>query len=111
MPTAPVPAPVTPPDPSVAAASSPLAGDGMWIWYVSKSGGSAKRIAAKAKKRGIEVVYIKSGDAGRNWSQFTPGLVNALNARGHRRLRVAVRLREQPEGRGEGRRLDRRARR
>lgn len=79
---APEPAPVIQPDPSAAAASSPLAGDGMWIWYVSKSGGSAKRIAAKARKRGIEVVYIKSGDAGRSWSQFTPGLVNALNARG-----------------------------
>lgn len=78
----PVTPPVTPPDPSVSAASSPLAGDGMWIWYVSKSGGTAKRIAAKAKRRGIEVVFIKSGDAGKSWSQFTPGLVNALNARG-----------------------------
>ncbi len=78
----PVPAPITPPDPSAAASSSPLAGDAMWIWYISKSGGSAKRIAAKARKRGIEAVYIKSGDAGKNWSQFTPGLVNALNARG-----------------------------
>ncbi|MDP9189279.1 MAG: peptidoglycan-binding protein [Actinomycetota bacterium] len=77
----PIPTPIPIPAP---AAANPLAGDGMWIWYVSKSGGSAKRIAAKAKRRGIEVVLIKSGDAGRSWSQFTPSLVSALKARGLR---------------------------
>lgn len=72
----------TTPGPAPAPASNPLAGDGMWIWYVSRSGGSAKRIAAKAKRRGIEVVLIKSGDAGGTWSQFSPQLVSALQARG-----------------------------
>ena len=62
---------------------SPLAGDGMWIWYVSKaSGGNVKRIAGKAHRRGIETVFIKSGDGGNYWSQFSPGLVSALKARG-----------------------------
>lgn len=70
------------PDVSAEASSSPLAGDGMWIWYVRKAGGSAKRIAGKARRRGIDVVYIKSGDAGKKWSQFNPRLVRALKARG-----------------------------
>jgi hypothetical protein len=62
---------------------SPLAGDGMWIWYVSKaSGGKVNRIAKKARRRGIETVLIKSGDGGRYWSQFSPALVAALKARG-----------------------------
>lgn len=67
-----------------AAAANPLAGDGMWIWYVRKSGRSPKRIAARAKRRGIEVVLIKSGDAGRRWSQFSKRLVRALQRRGMR---------------------------
>src|SRR5918995_3177523 len=62
----------TPPAPD--AGEGPLAGDGMWIWYVSKAGGTAARIAKKAKRRGIEVVLIKSGDAGSTWSQFSSSL-------------------------------------
>jgi hypothetical protein len=68
--------------PTADAGQSPLAGDGMWIWYVSKAGGSAARIAKKAKRRGIEVVLIKSGDAGSTWSQFSSSLVSELHARG-----------------------------
>jgi hypothetical protein len=68
--------------PAAETGQSPLAGDGMWIWYVSKAGGSAARIANKAKRRGIEVVLIKSGDAGSTWSQFSSGLVSQLQARG-----------------------------
>jgi len=71
-------------EPAPAAAPGPLAGDGMWIWYVSKAGGSAARIAKKAKRRGIEVVLIKSGDAGSTWSQFSSTLVSQLRARGLR---------------------------
>jgi hypothetical protein len=60
-----------------------MAGDGMWIWYVSRAGkGNVNRIAARAKRRGIEYVLIKSGDAGKTWSQFSPRLVRALKARG-----------------------------
>ncbi|MBM3667915.1 MAG: hypothetical protein FJW90_10660 [Actinobacteria bacterium] len=64
------------------AAANPMAGDGMWIWYVSRAGGSAERIAAKAERNGIEVVFIKSADAGGTWSQFSPALVRGLQARG-----------------------------
>jgi hypothetical protein len=62
---------------------SPLAGDGMWIWYVSKAqGGNVNRIAKKARRNGIETVHIKSGDGGTYWKQFSPRLVSALKARG-----------------------------
>jgi hypothetical protein len=66
-----------------APAQSPFYGDGMWIWYVSKAaGGNLNRIARKAHRRGIETLFIKSGDGGSTWSQFSPKLVDALQARG-----------------------------
>lgn len=65
-------------------ASNPLAGDGMWIWYVRRSGRTPKRIATLARRRGIEVVLVKSGDAGRRWSQFSKRLVQVLQRRGLR---------------------------
>jgi hypothetical protein len=62
-----------------------LAGDGMWIWYVSRSsGGKPGQIASKAHRHGIETVLIKSGDGTRYWGQFSSGLVSALKARGLR---------------------------
>jgi hypothetical protein len=67
-----------------ARAASPLDGNGMWIWYVSASGGSAERIAKKAKRRNIDVVMIKSADAGNYWGQFSPSLVDELQDRGLR---------------------------
>lgn len=66
-----------------AAADNPMAGDGMWIWYMSRAqGGNVTRIAKKAHARGIEYVLVKSGDAGSTWSQFSPSLVSALHAKG-----------------------------
>jgi hypothetical protein len=56
----------------------------MWIWYVSRAGGTAARIAKKAKRNGIEVVFIKSADASNTWSQFSPSLVRDLQRRGIR---------------------------
>ena len=41
---------------------------------------------------------------GDSWSQFNPGLVEAAPQGRPRRLRLAVRLRRQPDGRGQGRR-------
>jgi hypothetical protein len=62
---------------------SPLAGDGMWIWYLSRSShGRLGKIARKAKSRGIETVLIKSGDGTHYWGQFTSSVVNGLHARG-----------------------------
>jgi hypothetical protein len=55
----------------------------MWIWYVDRSeGGSISRIIAKADRYGIGTLYIKEGDGGHVWSQFTPSLVEALHAGG-----------------------------
>ncbi len=62
--------------------NGPLAGQGMWIWYVSRSGGTASAIAKRAHAHGIDTVFIKSSDGTSEWSQFTPQLVRALHARG-----------------------------
>src|SRR5687768_11688049 len=79
----PDPAPQPPPTTTPAPANNPLAGDGMWIWYVRKAqGGKPGRIAKRARQRGIEVVLIKSGDGTKYWGQFTSSLVGALHARG-----------------------------
>lgn len=65
------------------ATDNPLTGNGMWIWYVSSShGGNPDAIAARARKSKITTVFVKSGDAGRPWSQFNPALIAALHARG-----------------------------
>jgi hypothetical protein len=65
-----------------ARAATPLDGNGMWIWYVSASGGSAEAIASKADRRNIDVVMIKSADAGDYWEQFSPALVDELHDAG-----------------------------
>src|SRR5215204_3536781 len=63
---------------------NPLAGDGMWIWYMSRSShGKLGAIAKKARANGIETVLIKSGDGTHYWSQFSPSVVSGLHARGH----------------------------
>jgi hypothetical protein len=62
-----------------------FAGDGMWIWYVSKSeGGNLDAIAARAQAAGIGTVFVKSADGGDVWEQFSPQLVADLHARGLR---------------------------
>ena len=60
----------------------PLDGNGMWIWYVSRSGGSADAIAKKANKRNIDTVFVKSSDATNYWGQFSPGFVDELQDAG-----------------------------
>jgi hypothetical protein len=62
--------------------ASPLDGNGMWIWYVSASGGTAEAIAKKANRRNIDTVMIKSADAGNYWEQFSPELVDVLHNAG-----------------------------
>jgi hypothetical protein len=66
------------------AEASPLDGNGMWIWYVSESGGSAAAIARKANRHHLDTVLVKSSDGSSSWSQFTPGLVAGLHSRGLR---------------------------
>jgi hypothetical protein len=65
--------------------SNPMSGNGMWIWYMSKShGGNIGAIAKRAKRSNVSTVFVKSGDAGSYWSQFTPGMIDAFHARGIR---------------------------
>ena len=66
-----------------AKANNPLAGDGMWIWYLSRSShGKLGAIAKKAHANGIETVLIKSGDGTHYWNQFSSSVVSGLHARG-----------------------------
>jgi hypothetical protein len=66
-----------------ALSNTPFDRHGMWIWYVERSeGGSIAAIVARAKRVGIGTVYIKAGDGGSVWSQFTPSLVQALHRGG-----------------------------
>ena len=65
------------------AGDGPLDGNGMWIWYVSKSsGGDPQAIISQARSHGISTVFVKSSDGTTWWSQFTPELVAALKAGG-----------------------------
>jgi len=61
-----------------------LEGQGMWIWYVSKSsGGSVPAIVAQAHAAGVTTVFVKSSDGSSNyWSQFSSQLVSELHAGG-----------------------------
>jgi hypothetical protein len=62
---------------------TPFDRHGMWIWYVSRSeGGSVGRIADRARSAGIGTLYIKAGDGGSTWSQFSRPLVGSLHAHG-----------------------------
>jgi hypothetical protein len=62
-----------------------FAGNGMWIWYVSKSeSGNLDAIAARAQATGVGTVFVKSADGGDVWDQFSPQLVADLHARGLR---------------------------
>jgi peptidoglycan hydrolase-like protein with peptidoglycan-binding domain len=64
--------------------ASAFDGQGMWIWYVSKSdGGSVPSIVAQAQQAGIKTLFIKSSDGGSNyWAQFSSALVGQLHASG-----------------------------
>jgi len=74
-----VPAPLT-----GGAGGTGFEGQGMWIWYVSRSsGGEVAAIVARAHASGVTAVFIKSSDGSTNyWSQFSPQLVSELHANG-----------------------------
>jgi peptidoglycan hydrolase-like protein with peptidoglycan-binding domain len=69
-----------------APAGTPFEGQGMWIWYLSRSdGGNLAAIAAQAHAAGVSTLFIKSSDGSTNyWSQFSPQLVQELHANGLR---------------------------
>lgn len=75
-------APIGPPP----ASGTAFDGQGMWIWYVSKSdGGSTSAIVAQARAAGVGTLYIKSSDGSTNyWSQFSAQLVSELHDAGLR---------------------------
>jgi peptidoglycan hydrolase-like protein with peptidoglycan-binding domain len=75
-----VPAPVTPGPIN----GTGFEGQGMWIWYVSRSSaGEVAAIAARAHAAGVTTVFVKSSDGSTNyWSQFSPQLVAELHANG-----------------------------
>ena len=74
---------VEPPEGAEPAGLTPFDHQGMWIWYVDKSdGGKIARIVSRAQRYGIGTLYIKAGDAGDSWTQFNPGLVEALHRGG-----------------------------
>jgi len=71
------------PGTSQATAQTPFDRQGMWLWYVDSSeGGSSARIVARAERDGIGTVYIKAGDGGSVWGQFSTALVGALHRGG-----------------------------
>jgi hypothetical protein len=53
----------------------------MWIWQMPRAG-SVSRVVARARRSNVRTVFIKSGDGGHRWGQFTSGLVSALRAAG-----------------------------
>jgi Putative peptidoglycan binding domain len=69
-----------------AVSGSAFDGQGMWIWYVSKSNaGNVASIVAQAHAAGVSTLFIKSSDGSSNyWSQFSPQLVAELHANGLR---------------------------
>ena len=77
---APKPTPATAP---ATATGSAFDGNGMWIWYVSRTGGGdPQAIIDQARAHGVTTVFVKSADGATAWSQFTPQLVSALKAGG-----------------------------
>jgi hypothetical protein len=60
--------------------STPFDRQGMWVWYVDRSdGGSIPAILARARRSDVGTVYVKAGDGGDVWSQFSRDLVRALH--------------------------------
>ncbi|HEX2161834.1 MAG TPA: peptidoglycan-binding protein [Thermoleophilaceae bacterium] len=74
------------PSPSPSPGSVPaFDGDAMWIWLMTRTeGGSAARIAARAKRSGIELVILKAGNERTQWTQLNPWLIETLHDAGIR---------------------------
>jgi hypothetical protein len=67
------------------ASRSVFDGNGMWIWYLSRSeGGDPQQIAQQAQAHGVRTVFVKSADGTNVWSQFSRTAVAALQATGLR---------------------------
>ena len=74
-----------PQPPGAPAAVRAFAGDAMWIWVLGRSsGGSPDRIAARARRHGLELVILKGAEGPTRWRQVSRPLVRALRSRGLR---------------------------
>jgi hypothetical protein len=81
-PAVPPPGETSPPRPASIPAFD---GDAMWIWLTTRSeGGSATRIAARAKRSGLELVILKAGNERTQWTQLNPSFIRTLRASGIR---------------------------
>src|SRR5256714_5046707 len=62
-----------------------FAGQGMWIWQLSRSeGGSVPAIIARARSYNVQTVFVKAAAGSSLWEQFSPTLVASLKAAGLR---------------------------
>jgi hypothetical protein len=60
-------------------------GDALWIWLMTRSeGGDPERIAARAKRSGLELVIVKGGAERTRWTQLDATFVRTLHAAGIR---------------------------
>lgn len=81
---APAAPPATTPPPQPASIPA-FDGDAMWIWLTTRSeGGSATRIAARARRAGLELVILKAGNERTQWTQLNPSFIRTLHAAGIR---------------------------
>ena len=79
---------------------TPFDGAGMWMWELpTVEGGDPSAIAQRALGNNVSTVFIKSGDGTNYWDQFSPQLVAAAEGARAARVRVAVRLRQDPRAR------------
>src|SRR3954452_13979215 len=54
-------------------------GNGMWVWYLSKSNrGNLDSSAARARRAGVTTLFIKSSDGPNVWNQFSSAVVKGL---------------------------------
>jgi hypothetical protein len=81
LPTPTIAPPIKFPD---APAGTAFDGNGMWIWYASRTsgGGNVDAVAARAQRSAVTTVFLKSSDGTSYWSQFNAAYVAALKARG-----------------------------
>lgn len=60
-------------------------GDALWIWLMTRTErGSVERIAARARRHGLELVILKAGNERTQWTQLNPDLVATLHSAGLR---------------------------
>ncbi len=63
--------------------SSPFAANAMWIWQLPKADrGNRAAIVRRARASNVKTLFIKAGDGGNNWRQFTPSMLTYFHHKG-----------------------------